>query len=385
MLRITSQNSPYTLLQQRLQYIALHPDRPFTILIENVPQWDTPIQPVASKQPYICEYAPCNGYDFLLHGLKERDQSKYQSNVQNENILVTNGAMHALSLIFRSLYKPGGIALVQAPVLGNIADILKASGYQMVYFSSDQTEMLGQLEQLYTDDVRFIYVNTPHNPFGGILSESVVNQLVSFAQDRQVALIADMIYDSYTFEGNLTHSPLVASTDWQHLYTVNSMSKNYGAPGLRIGWITSDAENIKKLSGLCEAECVAISGLSQLQAYDLIQKGNDELVEIIRHRKAYVEQQLTKMENIQYTIPAGGTQFFVKLPVDDIDLFADFVLIAYGLALTTTSNYDGIEGSYIRVPIIHSVEMIEKALELLVKGMEEFGRLCSSDSVCNVN
>lgn len=375
MRRLTSKESPFTLLQQRLQYIAQHPERNFTSIIENVPQWPTPIQPIESYPHLISEYAPCNGYDYLLTELTKRDRQQYKMDIHQDNILITNGAMHALSLIFRSLYQPGGIALVQAPVLANITDILKASGYEIVYFSSDPSEMMEQIIDFYSENVRFIYVNTPHNPFGGILSKDLIRKLVNFAQSTGIALVTDMIYDSYTFDENVVNTPLVESSNWQQIYTVNSMSKNYGAPGLRIGWITSDLDNIKKLSGLCEAECVAVSGLSQLQAYVMIQKGNQDLIEIVHHRKVYIEQRLAKMENIQYKIPMGGTQFFVKLFVNDIDLFADFMLVEYGLALTTTSNYEGVKGSYIRIPIVQPVELIDRALTLLENGIQKFSLL----------
>jgi aspartate aminotransferase len=374
--RITSKDSPYTLLQQRLQFIARHPERSFTIFLENVPQWDSPLKLQDQNEIFIREYAPCNGYDFLIQALQERDQDKYGLDLQPEHVMVTNGAMHALSLIFRSLYKPGAAALVQAPALGSVADILKASGYEIVYFSSNhQGEVeIEQLERLYREDVQLVYINTPHNPIGDILSEQSLKRLVQFVQERGIALVTDMIYDSFTFGSAVTHSPLSISADWEHLYTVNSMSKNYGAPGLRIGWITSAADNIKRLSGLCESECVSISGLSQWQALALLQKGNDELVEIVNHRKVLIEQKLARMEQIEFTNPAGGTQFFVKLPVDDIDLFADFMLVEYGLALTTTSNYAGVEGSYIRIPLVYPVSTTERALELLDTGIHEYQR-----------
>ncbi|WP_379138126.1 beta-methylarginine biosynthesis bifunctional aminotransferase [Paenibacillus sp. sgz500958] len=374
MIRITNQDSPYTVLQQRLQYIAQHPERSFTYFLENVPQWDSRLHPAQPEEMYIRDYAPCNGYDFLIEALQNRDHNKYGLPLQRENLLVTNGAMHALSLIFRSLYRPGAVALLQAPVLGSVADVLTAAGYKIIFFSSTQSGEIDveHLSELYTSDVQLIYVNTPHNPLGTILPQNSLEELVHFVQNKGIALVADMLYDSYTFEGRAACSPLSVTADWNQLYTVNSMSKNYGAPGLRIGWITSTAHNISRLSGLCEAECVSISGVSQLQAYCLIQQGNGELVEIVRSRKELIEKRLRHMSRLEYNRPVGGTQFLVKLPVDDIDEFADFMLLTYGLALTTTSNYAGLNGPYIRVPLVYSPETTEHALHLLETGLSEY-------------
>ncbi|MCR8844954.1 beta-methylarginine biosynthesis bifunctional aminotransferase [Paenibacillus sp. SC116] len=389
MIRITRNDSPYTLLQQRLQYIAQHPERSFTYFLENVPQWEATLHPVQLEDTYIREYAPCNGYDFLIEALKERDRAKYKVDFRTNHFLITNGAMHALSLLFRSLYRPGAVALVQAPVLGSIVDILKASGYKIVFFYSDQQgEMdIEQLYKLYTPDMQFVYVNTPHNPMGEIISQHVMAQLVRFVQEKGISLVADMLYDSFTFDGKVTHSPLLMTSDWSQVYTVNSMSKNYGSPGLRIGWITSSTGNIEKLSGLCEAECVSISGISQFRAYKFVQQGNRELVEAVRSRKELIENQLGQMKQLEYNRPSGGTQFLVKFPVEDIDLFADFMLLEYGVALTTTSNYAGLDGSYIRIPLVYPVETTKRALQLLEKGLVEYPLrlLCTqNDDCCNL-
>lgn len=383
MSRITKHDSPYTVLQQRLQYIAQHPERSFTYFLENVPQWDSRLHPVQLEERYIRDYAPCNGYDFLIEALLQRDQEKYGLSLQCDNLLVTNGAMHALSLIFRSLHRPGAVALIQAPVLGSIADVLTAAGYKIIFFSSSECGNIDidQLSELYTSDVRLVYVNTPHNPTGTILSRHSLEQLVHWVQEKEISLVADMLYDSFTFEGTVIHSPLIVTSDWNQLYTVNSMSKNYGAPGLRIGWITSTSHNISRLSGLCEAECVAISGISQLEAHHLIQQGNEELVHIVRSRKEYIEKRLPQMSQLEYTCPTGGTQFFVKLPVDNVDEFADFMLGNYGLALTTTSNYAGLNGSYIRIPLVYSAETTGHALDLLEIGLSEYiSRLLDSET-----
>ncbi|SFJ92575.1 beta-methylarginine biosynthesis bifunctional aminotransferase [Paenibacillus sp. UNC496MF] len=381
MQRITTSDSPFTLLQQRLKYVSLDPDQPWKVWVENVPQWDEPIALTKiDDSVFIHEYAPCEGYPFLLQAIHDREQRMYSVGLEHEQLLVTNGALHGLSLIFRSLYRPNAIALCQGPILGSIATILKKYGYRIEYFSSDNGTV--DFERLALDcereEVGLVYVNTPHNPTGDILSETTMAKLVQFVQDRAIPLVVDMIYDSITYDGLQTCSPLQFTADWTQLYTVNSMSKNYGSPGLRIGWIASDQKNIEAIAGFLEQECVSISGISQKRAQLLLEHGNTKLLKAISDRKQVVEELLARIEGISYEIPRGGTQFFVKIPVDDVDLFADYLLTRFKLAITTLSNYQGGSGSYIRVPIVYSLETTRIALALLEEGLVRFRAMSAS-------
>ena len=375
MQRVTTSSSPFTLLQQRLKYVSLHPDRNWNVWVENVPQWEKQVALDSFEEfSLVSEYAPCEGYPFLLDALHHREHQMYGISPNQEQMMVTNGALHALSLIFRSLYRPNAVVLCQGPILGSVGTVLQNYGFKIKYFSSHQGEV--DIERLAMEcehsDVRLIYINTPHNPTGDILSEHAISQLVDLVHDKDIKLVADMIYDSITFDGAKTYSPIQFSSDWRNIYTVNSMSKNYGSPGLRIGWIVSDHDNIKSLAGFFEQECVSISGIPQKKAQLLIEHGNNELIKTIYNRRKIVENLLSSFDDIQYVVPRGGTQFYVKFPVDDVDLFADFLLVNFSLAITTISNYQGGSGSYIRVPIIYPTEATRSAIGLISEGLKQF-------------
>src|SRR5258708_3519605 len=166
--RVTSPKSPYTFLQQRLQYISRYPEQSWLVFVENVPQWSpSSLAELAPAGSLITGYGPCNGYDDLLASIRDRENNMYCLGLMNDRILVTNGALHGLSLLFRVLHRPGATALCQAPVLGSIADMVANNGYRTVFFSTDAGELdIQTLSRQCTDDVCLIYINTPHNPTG---------------------------------------------------------------------------------------------------------------------------------------------------------------------------------------------------------------------------
>ncbi|MBD2604042.1 aminotransferase class I/II-fold pyridoxal phosphate-dependent enzyme [Scytonema hofmannii FACHB-248] len=315
MKRITDPNSPYTFFQQRFQYIYRHPEREFTSIVENVPHW--PISPFDTLAPFttssIGKYAPCQGQPDLINAICRRENQQYGMSLQHPHVLVTNGALYGLSLIFRDLYQLGSVVLCQAPLLSNIANMLLDIGYQISYFSTPNgTVDIDWLHRNCHPAVRAIYINTPHNPTGDICSSNTVEQLVRLACERKIALVMDMVYDSFVFNCSPIVHPFLCSDQWEHLFVVNSMSKNYGAPGLRIGWIISEPGNIARLGARLDQESIAVCGSAQDKARQLLDVDNNPLVEATLRGKDLIEQSFACHPDIHLT-PAKGAGLFHSL------------------------------------------------------------------------
>lgn len=370
--RITQLGSEYSILQQRLKYAKTCVDKPVTVFVENVPEWpESLLEVIKPDEATLTSYADSNGSVDLINTICQREEQTYKIQLREENVLITNGALHALSLIFRSIYQPGAIALCHAPVFASIPALLKDCGYNVSLFSTEHGDInISMLSEKCISNVRLIYVNFPHNPTGEVCSEEVIQGLVKLAEEKKIYLLLDSVYDSFIFEGRQLYSPFIFNSNWQYLYTVNSMSKNFGVPGLRIGWIVSDKKNIQQLAGRTERECVAICYPAQQQAINLLKLGNKSLVESVDFGRNFVSKYLSSLKNVDFSIPIGGTQLFAKFPVQDIELFADYMLIEYGLILTTASNYIGVNGSYVRIPTGYSYKTTSYALDLLKEGLD---------------
>jgi beta-methylarginine biosynthesis bifunctional aminotransferase len=374
MQRVTRSDSPYTALQQRLKYADRFLTKPATVIVDNVPLWpNNLLEVIAPDAATVACYGDCSGSADLIKGISTREELTYGQHLAVEKILITNGALHGLSLIFRSIHQLGAVALCQTPVLASIPALLRECGYRVSFFSTLKGEI--DIEAILAQgspDVRLIYINTPNNPTGEICSEDAIRKLVQLTEKRQVSLVVDQVYDSFVFGDRKLFSPMSFNDNWQYLYTVNSMSKNFGTPGLRIGWIVSDAKNIEQLAGRIERECIAVCGWAQQQASHLLSIGNRPLVQRVLEGRRFVQEYLSSFPGIEFVSPAGGTQFFLKFPVDDVDAFADYMLLEYGLILTTASNYVGVEESFIRIPIGYPLATIKHALELLREGLTAY-------------
>lgn len=371
--QVVSEDSPLSALQQRLMYMDRFPERAFVNVIENVPQWPVAEGAPGSTWAHVRNYGSSRGQGALLERLAAREARLHGAAVTPEALLVTNGALHALSILFRRLHVPGAVALCQAPVLGAIPEMLRSHGYRVVFFHTPGGEVDAErLRELCPERLRLIYVNTPNNPSGDILSPEALVQLLSLAREQAGALVADLVYDSYAFDGARVTSPLSLSGDWRDVYTVNSMSKNFGSPGLRIGWIASAPQNTQSLSGLLELETICVCGPAQDLAGQLLERGNAALVDGVSRGRRLLAERLPTLEGVGFTTPAGGTQLFVELPVTDVEDFCDFALSELGLGLVSASNYEGVEGAFVRLPMGAPPPTLDKALRLLSSGLAAY-------------
>jgi beta-methylarginine biosynthesis bifunctional aminotransferase len=203
-----------------------------------------------------------------------------------------------------------------------------------------------------------------------------MHSLLEELSKRKISLVLDLVYDSFIFNDERIISPFVCTASWSDIYTINSISKNYGAPGLRIGWITSAAKNILQLSGDLEKECVSVCTPAQTKAAQLIQAGNTPLLDSVIKTRKIVRSKLVEGGLIK-AFPTAGTQVFVDLQFENVEDYADFALVQYGLVLATSSNYTGTKNSYVRIPTSYPSCITELAMNKLLKSLKEYECNCN--------
>ncbi|HEX3480437.1 MAG TPA: beta-methylarginine biosynthesis bifunctional aminotransferase [Kofleriaceae bacterium] len=349
--RIVRDDVPFTALQQRLLYMSRYPDRDWVNVVENVPVW--PMFPVM-RPPAPLEadtYGSCWGDPRLVAAIQRRERSVAGRPVADDQIVVTSGALHAISLVLRTAVEPGRRVACLAPMFRSICEMFAARGCPIRLFSAASVESDAGADELVRDDVGCVYLNSPNNPSGEVVSQPAVRRLAHRCARAHIPLVVDAVYDDFLFQDTARTAALAATDDWRWLYVVNSMSKNYGAPGLRIGWVITAADNAKAIAGLLERECVAISGPSQAVAAQLLADGNQPLVAAVRAGREIAIARIAEISGASFVPPRGGTQLCVRLAVDDVEQFGDFALDRFGLALATRSQYEGLDGPFIRFPL----------------------------------
>jgi aspartate aminotransferase len=190
--------------------------------------------------------------DLLADKLRDRNRTPIGS---PEEIMVTAGGIHALYIACHALLEPGDEVVIPdpewPPCVGNIASA------QAVPVPCPLHERLGwrydldELESKITPRTKAIYINSPHNPTGGMLTRDDIERIAGLVKERGLWLISDEAYEDVVFDGREQVSPASLPGMYERTIPIYTFSKSYAMTGLRLGYLAArDAqlrERMKKV------------------------------------------------------------------------------------------------------------------------------------------
>ena len=157
-----------------------------------------------------------------------------------EDVLVTNGGIHGLYILCLSLLDPGDEVLIPDPAWPPAAgNILAARGVPVGYRLHEATGWqpdLDEVEAAITPKTRVLYINSPSNPTGGVLTLAYLERLAAIAHAHNLWVISDEAYEDVVFEGE--HISIASLPGmYQRTIPLYTFSKSYAVTGLRLGYI----------------------------------------------------------------------------------------------------------------------------------------------------
>ena len=188
-----------------------------------------------------------------------------------EAVVVTNGAMHGLYMLFQALLDPGDEVIVPDPMWNEVCDnIILAGGIpvpvrlraEAAYQYDPQT-----IEAAITAKTRLIFVNTPHNPTGSVADLATLEAIAAIAEKHNLLLVSDEAYEHVIFDGR-KHTSLGAIPAAQgRTVSVFSMSKTYAMSGLRLGYLViHDAQTLDRINKLVRCTINGVNSVTQYGA-----------------------------------------------------------------------------------------------------------------------
>jgi aspartate aminotransferase len=194
-------------------------------------------------------YLQTTGVPRLRELIAEKLRAKNAIPVDDpEDVLVTNGGIHGLYLICRALLEPGDEVLIPDPEWPPAAgNILAARGVPVgcpLYEASGWRYDLDEVEAKITPKTRVLYVNSPSNPTGGVLTRADLERLASIAREHDLWVISDEAYEDVVFDGEHVS---IASLPGMYERTIPlyTFSKSYAMTGLRLGYIAIRNQQIR--------------------------------------------------------------------------------------------------------------------------------------------
>ena len=169
-----------------------------------------------------------------------------------DEILVTTGAIEANYLLFNTLLDPGDHVVVIFPAYQQLYAVAQAIGCDVSLWklrAEDEFRYdLDELERLVRPNTKLIVVNTPHNPTGAILSAADLRRVYELAESVGAWLLCDEAYRWLDLPGGEPMAPPIRDTGERGI-SVGTLSKPFGLPGLRIGWIAASEDVVRTCWG----------------------------------------------------------------------------------------------------------------------------------------
>ncbi|HEX9901569.1 MAG TPA: aminotransferase class I/II-fold pyridoxal phosphate-dependent enzyme [Acidobacteriota bacterium] len=196
-----------------------------------------------------------------------------------EQILVTAGSSEANFLLMWRTLEPGQEVIFELPNYMQMYGLQRAFGAKPKYFwlreENNWAPDLDELSRLVTDKTRMIVLTNPNNPTGAILSENEMTAIVNLADKAGAWILADEVYQGAEREGRTTSS---FWGKYDKIIVVNGLSKAYGLPGLRIGWIVGPRDFVQATWPYHDYTTISPSALSDRLATLALAPGTREKI-----------------------------------------------------------------------------------------------------------
>ena len=324
-------------------------------------------------------YAPSEGLPELRDLISQKEHKKGLS-VSSDDILVTNGVSEGLDMIMSSIVEEGDEVLLPGPYYPPYASYIRLHGGIPIEFAVDLDNSTPDIEDIrskITPKTIAICLISPNNPTGVVFNEKALKDLVDVANENNLYIICDEIYDQIVFDEKFVGIGKVAGTS--PVILLNGFSKVHLMSGWRIGYIAFNnspaleqlRENLPKLARVristnLPVQHAALESLRGPQEY--ISKFVSEL----KTRRDLVVKRLNSMPGLSCTNPKGAFYAFPKIEQNKFDSDKEFVmelLNSKGVLTVHGSGFGKQYGSgHFRLVFLPNLNVLDSALDKI----EEF-------------
>lgn len=265
-----------------------------------------------------------------------------------QDVLVLAATEEGIFVLYHALLSPGDHVIVETPCYESALEVARSTGARVSewrrHSENGWAHDLAALEKLIQPSTKIIYINTPHNPTGLLMPASVFQQVTKLAARGGIILFCDEVYRE------LEHDPVnrlpAACEVYERAVSLGSMSKTYGLPGLRLGWLVSkDAEIVRRCLEFkyytticCSAPSEFLSALALRHREVLVERNR----EIVLRNLPLLDSFFRQRPNLfAWVKPNASPIGFVRYkPQRDVLSFCEEVVNNAGVLLLPGSVYD---------------------------------------------
>ena len=237
--------------------------------------------------------------------------------IEADDVLITTGAAGALFIISTALLGAQDHLIVVRPNYATNIETPRAIGCATTHIELSFEEGFridfDRVASSFTPATRMLSVTCPHNPTGVMHSEAELRSLAELARRNGCVLLVDETYRDLSYDGTL---PLAASFG-DNVISVASLSKAYGVPGIRLGWIVTTNAKLQE-TFLAAKEQISICGsvIDEWIGEQIMEKRAailDPVLAEMRRRRRLVGDWIAQEERLEWVPPDGGVVCFPRM------------------------------------------------------------------------
>lgn len=258
----------------------------------------------------------CYGDHSGMPELRELIVREYDG-VCADQVLISTGACMALFIVYATLLKPQDHVVIIHPNYASNIEVPRSLGCNVdllrLHFEDNFRINLDELKKLITPKTRLVNITYPHNPTGTMISESTLRDIIKLVEENDCYLLVDETYRELTFGEKL---PTAASLSPRAI-SVESVSKTYGIPGVRTGWLVTKDRKLKEaFLATKEQICICGSIVDENITYQVLKKKDMLLANFQqRNKKRFkiIERWINSQDDVEWVTPQGGVVCFPRI------------------------------------------------------------------------
>lgn len=358
----------------------------------NIGQPDIPTPQVALDAIHSCnlkvvEYSHSAGNESYRKALTTYYKSIGISITHNE-IIVTTGGSEAITIAFMTCFNPGDEVIIPEPFYANYNSFAMQAGVVVKpIVSSIKNDFalpdISEFEKIITPKTKGIVICNPNNPTGYLYSKEELQRLATIVKKYDLYVFSDEVYREFCYDGNTHFSAMQLEGLEDNIILIDSVSKRYSMCGVRIGALITHNKEVyaaamkfaqARLSPPSFGQVAAEAAISTPEVY--FKEVYDEYIA----RRNFMVDALNKMEGVYCPKPKGAFYTVVKLPIDDSDCFAKWLLEEFEyngatvMVAPATGFYStkGLGKNEVRIAYVLKIEDLKCAMECLEVALKQY-------------
>ena len=269
------------------------------------------------------KYTPAAGMVELKKAVCDKFLKDNNLVYDQNQIVISSGAKSSLYHAICAVVDEGDEVVLPSPFWLTYPELIKLAGGNCVYVETKKENgykmTAEQFASVINEKTKCLILNTPNNPTGAVYSEEEIKAIAKIAEENNIYVISDEIYEKLVYEGEKHYSIAQYSEKMKELtIIINGMSKTYAMTGWRIGYLAAPLNVAKAISSMQSHTTSNACSISQYASVTALtdpegEKFIEKMQKVFDERRCFMIDMLKDVEGIECIQPKGAFYVFVNV------------------------------------------------------------------------